>query len=492
MVGYDWRDVGLELTELPVKASTYRIRDFEVVRDMGRTLPAFVSGVAFWKPEISPESVELSLRKRLYHKPPTPNHAILSRLRAFVHKWCRDNLKPLDRIKTFDEWIEETHYSQKRKQQLRLLRERVTEEDVFRAKVKCFVKDEFYSKPKAPRMISSREDKAKVILGPIFSSMEDIIYALPPFVKGLTSQQRVEKIHNMFGDRPVYVTDYSSFETHFHRKMMDVVEMQVYKRLLERYPNELRLVRVIRGNNHLVSKYFTGTLEAVRMSGEMNTSMGNGISNYLFMLFAARELGVEVRNMIVEGDDGLVELDADLSEELFEKMGLEIKLAPARACEASFCGCVYDPVTLHNFGHPLDLLAKIGWGDKQSSSYSARRRTELLVAKVYSAIAEFPGVPIVWKFCSLVLKNFRNITYARAMKYIDYYRTTLCQLSDVVVEPTLNDRLWFAHLTGLSPVDQEKIEREFDETFPSCYSETLCVACGEDAMLSWSRNVIGE
>lgn len=301
MRGYDYEETGLVLSELKVKSQKYHIKSFEEVREVGITLPAYVGGVCFAKPAITGKNVELSLRKRLYHLPPTPTHGILRELRCFVHTWCQKNLLPLDRIKTFDEWIEETHYSKKRKQQLRDLRMKGSPKDVFDAKIKCFVKDEFYPELKAPRMISSREDKAKVWLGPIFSSIEDVLYVLPPFVKRLTAQERIQKINDMFGDRPVYVTDYSSFETHFHRKMMECVEMVIYKHLLKKFPSELELVKVILGRNHLVSKYFSGELEAVRMSGEMNTSVGNGISNYMFMLFAASKLGVEVKNMVVEG-----------------------------------------------------------------------------------------------------------------------------------------------------------------------------------------------
>lgn len=489
MRGYDYEETGIVLGDLKVKSQKYHIKSFEEVREVGITLPAYVGGVCFAKPAITGKNVELSLRKRLYHLPPTPTHGILRELRCFVHKWCQKNLLPLDRIKTFDEWIEETHYSKKRKQQLRDLRLKGSPKDVFEAKIKCFVKDEFYPELKAPRMISSREDRAKVWLGPIFSSIEDVLYVLPPFVKRLTAQERIQKIDGMFGDRPVYVTDYSSFETHFHRKMMECVEMVIYKHLLKKFPSELELVKVILGRNHLVSKYFSGELEAVRMSGEMNTSVGNGISNYMFMLFAASKLGVEVKNMVVEGDDGLVELNAELSPDLFAKMGLEIKLAPTRPCEASFCGCVYDPMTLRNFGHPLDLLAKIGWAPKKAMSYSARRRTELLVAKVYSACAEFPGVPIVWKFCELVLRHEKKVSYARAYKYLDYYKTTLLTMSDQITKPTALDRQWFAYLTGLSAQDQLAIEAEFESTYPCCWSERLNSAMPDRLVRNWAEYV---
>lgn len=490
MRGYDACDTAIDVSSLKVKSLDFKVHEFEVQDVVSSTLPAFVWGACFAKPKVTPSNVDLSLRKRLYHLPPELNHRMWSKLRAFAHKWAVENLTPLTHIKTFDEWIEETHYSEKRKKKLRKIHDEGCVNDVFEARVKCFVKDEFYGELKAPRMISSREDKAKVRLGPIFSSIEDVLYQLPCFVKRLTASQRIEKIQRLFGDRRVYVTDYSAFETHFYPKMMDAVEMQVYKVLLSNFPDALRLVRVIQGRNRLVSKYFHGRLDGVRMSGEMNTSVGNGISNYIFMNFACKEMGVCLRNIIVEGDDGLVELDGDLDPELFRSMGLEIKLAPTRPCEASFCGCVFDPVTSRNFGHPLDLLAKIGWAPKKALHYSARRRTELLVAKVYSAIAEFPGVPLIWKFCELTLKYYGRITYARAMKYQDYYRTVLCTLSDVVVEPDMRDREYFAHLTGLTCHDQIVIEQEFEATFPVCYSERLLATLPELWNHNWSEYVM--
>lgn len=487
-MGYDWDEEGLpKIRELQVKSRNYRVRDVVPEADVvSVTLPAFVCGISFAKPRITPHNVELSLCKRLYHKTPTPDHRIFAGLRGFVRKWVRRNLKPLSDLMTFEEWIEETNYSSKRKQHFRELYEKSTPRDVFKAKVKCFVKDEFYPKPKAPRMISSREDVAKCYLGPIFASIEKVVYELPYFVKHLTAEQRVRRIHEVFGLDDVYVTDYTAFETHFHSKMMWNVEMQVYDYLLRDFPEAKELVRVILGKNKLRSKYFTGTLEAVRMSGEMNTSLGNGISNLLFMLYAAECNGVDVERIIVEGDDGLVKLSQPIDPEFFKKMGLEIKMAKAKPYNASFCGCVYNPETLTNFGHPIDLLAKIGWAPRKALNISARRKRELLISKVYSACAEHAGVPIVWKFCELVLRHEGRITFARALKYLDRWRTVENSLSDQVKPPSPEDRLYFAEVYEYQPDAQIRIEEDFERTYPACYSELLLQG---DFECNWAKYV---
>ena len=76
------------------------------------------------------------------------------------------------------------------------------------------------------------------------------------------------------------------------------------------------------------------------------------------------------------------------------------------------------------------------------------------------------------------------------MKYQDYYRTVLCTLSDVVVEPNIRDREYFAHLTGLTCNDQMIIEQEFEATFPVCYSERLLATLPELWNHNWSEYVM--
>lgn len=469
----DWIGVTLKpISALPVKANArWKVKDCVGKCCTSRQLEVVLNGACFFKPRVYPESVDYSLRKRLMHQPPQGRHDLLHELRGFVWRWCRRHLQPLDRIMGFEEWLATTNYSARQKEHFRQVfsrRRKSVEECV----VKCFVKDEEYAEPKAPRMIASREDDAKVVLGPIFKSMEQVVFDMPYFVKHLTPTQRVAKINAMFGRRPVWVTDYSSFETHFTRQMMSNCEFVLYDYLLANFPEERKLIRVLKGKNHLVSKWFVGDCEAVRMSGEMNTSLGNGISNLFFMLFAAYKTGSEVLNIVVEGDDGLVELKTPIPRTFFTDLGLEIKMDLTVPYKASFCGCVYNPYTLTNFGHPLDALMKLGWSNTRALAFGPKKIHELTMSKIYSMCAEFPGVPLLWKVCRLAVERFAPVSFARAVKYRDRYKAR-DPLTDRTTEPSVSDREYFTELTGIGVEAQFAIEREFEESFPELKSASL-------------------
>lgn len=517
LVGYLCDEVGLPpVRQLKVKAETYRVRSFEETSQVfSVSLPAYFHGVCLYKPRITPYNVEGSLRKRLFHLPPQvtdlgvrarmyphipdptldgilkrpSRHALYRRLRKYVWSWCHEHLKPLDHIMTFDEALGKTHYSKSRKDMLRRAAGDASRSSFSNYVVKCFVKDEFYEEPKFPRMISSREDRAKVLLMAVFKAIEEEVFALPYFVKHMTTQQRIEKISSLFDDRDVYVTDYSAFETHFTPALMCNLEMVMYRYMLKNFPDEYQLIRKLAGENKLRSKYFTGSLQGVRMSGEMNTSLGNGFSNLLLMSFACYMTGNRILGCVVEGDDGLFETERPLQQEFFKDMGLELKCAKTKAWKASFCGCVYNPVSLHNLGHPIKALIKSCWSSKFEASSSESHLRELQVAKVMSLNAEHPGVPIVWKFCQMVFERLGTIKYCRAWKYYDVYQREHLQLSDKVVAPTPDDRAFFQEMEGITIRDQVRIEEDIEKTFPFVCSPTFNSYVPDTYLDAWEEYV---
>lgn len=441
---------------------------------VSRSLPVYLDGCALPKPAITEYNIEGCLRKRLYHATPGFNHAMLKRLRHFTIRWCYDNLHPLTELTSFEEWIKHTNYSLRRKRELSDLRSQGSVEDVFNARVECHVKDESYEDYKFPRMISSREDKAKVWLGPIFHSIEQEVYKLPYFVKGLTEQQRIDKIIDVFGDRDVYVTDYSAFETHFIPKLIANCEMVVYRYMLHNFPEERRIIQVLFHQNRLRSRFFSGELEGVRMSGEMNTSLGNGLSNLILMHFMAQEMGFKILNCLVEGDDGLFEIHGTPpSPSDAERYGLELKIDKAKPSTASFCGCIFNPDTRTNFGHPLKHLVSFGWAGRRYLSLSTKKSLELVMSRVYSFCSLYPGVPLIWKLCQLCINHLPEVKYYRCLKYLDRYKSANLRLSSTVKSPSLSDRHFFGKLTGITEPMQYLIEADFERSFPIIRSPLL-------------------
>lgn len=415
------------------------------------------------RPRVDADGVHWCLRKRIGRDLKCEmNHATLQRMRHFVYQFCVKHLEPLKTLMTFEEWLDCSNYSIQKKQAFTRLHDENDYQCVKRAKVKCFLKDEYYNDYKALRLIASRDDASKTYLGPIFKSIEEEVFKLPFFVKGLTEQERVVKLNEMFGERPCYVTDYTSFETHFTKKVMKNCEMVLYNYMLKNFPLERRLLKVIMGKNRLTSKLFTGSIDAVRMSGECNTSLGNGFSNAMFMLFFCKEHHINVGSFVVEGDDGLFELSREISPEEFVPYGLTLKINRTTAPQSSFCGCIYNPDTLTNFGQVFQHCVSfcyVGWRYLRVSDKKLR---ELQCARAYSYNSTYPGVPLLWALCKKAMEH--RIGFGRALTLLAKQNKWMHSLgrkwefSLEVVPPTQSDRDYFSILTGMSVDEQVALE----------------------------------
>lgn len=206
----------------------------------------------------------------------------------------------------FDVWLEGTQYTQTRKKQLRTLRERMMSGEVQPDhRCKMFIKAEGYDTYKNPRMICSRDDTMKVTYGPIFKPIEDYVFSMPMFIKHVPVCDRARYIVDYIGpgNYDYIVNDHTSFETHAHTTMADF-EFAVYERLLSTV--DFELIQPLLGAQKLYCFGATATVHS-RMSGEMNTSLGNGLANFLSFAYLMYEHGAEKADIkcIIEGDDAI-------------------------------------------------------------------------------------------------------------------------------------------------------------------------------------------
>jgi hypothetical protein len=135
------------------------------------------------------------------------------------------------------------------------------------------------------------------------------------------------------------------------------------------------------------------------MSGEMNTSLGNGFSNLMFLLFGAQEYKISISGVIVEGDDGLMGLNKDIPEQYFKDMGLNVKMKTVDNLEeASFCGLIFDPVEQINIRDPRSPLCTTLWVTKKYAMCGEKKMRGLIKSKALSLVFEYPGCPILSVF----------------------------------------------------------------------------------------------
>jgi hypothetical protein len=286
--------------------------------------------------------------------------------------------------------------------------------------VKTFQKDESYPAYKHSRMINSRTDQFKCAVGPIFRQIEKEVFSLPHFIKKVPINDRPKYIINRIKrwDAIYLATDYTAYEAHFTREVMEAVEFVLYEYMVSKLPGGqawLNLVKsVIGGRNVCVNKNMTIEINATRMSGEMNTSLGNGFSNLIFMLYAAEKCGCSEVIGVVEGDDGLFSMKVNEggcipSVEFFASIGLTLKLEVHANLEtASFCGLVFDEHDLNNVTNPLEELAEFGWTSRRYLKSASKKLEQLLRSKAFSMAYQYPGCPILKSLAAYGLRVTRR------------------------------------------------------------------------------------
>lgn len=378
----------------------------------------------------SRENVRMAVHNRFGINQPTPNRKTVRSFRAFVDKFIRANLIPLkdSDVPSFDEWLEGTDYSEGRRNQLRDLHNR----DLLSGKsmgslrskdlrVGLFVKREDYPEFKPPRGINSRSDTYKTMVGPIFKAIEKKVFSLPYFIKKVPVADRPKFIQEFFGPMSDYVvtTDHSKFEAHFTKLMMSNCEFRLYRYMTRHISSGQEwydlVCRAQGGVNHIGSRHKLGVkCQARRMSGEMCTSLGNGFTNLMLILFHAKVNNLIVK-CVVEGDDGLSAYSAPVEEnELAGELGFRLKLQRVEDLNrGSFCGQLFDRIDMKVITDPIKVLLNFGWS-YSDQRMSKRSHLGLLRAKALSLLYGYPGCPIIQPLALHYLRLTEGISPVQA------------------------------------------------------------------------------
>lgn len=412
------------------------------------SLGCHVEGAVPPKPDSDPISLACGLQARLGWRRDRLTRFEKRRLKRFVHKWVRKNLKPIDPTTdlSFETWIANQRargtYTSARCDELEEVWElhsqyidetgqikdwsRIptkTRKKILRCK--SFCKEEHYEGWKHPRAINSRSDFFKCLVGPIFDKIGDEVfhYNAPgepsPFIKLVPVRDRpkVVKTHLQEDGAEYNVTDYSSFEAHFDEEFFDVIEFELYKYMISDLGDKGRFFMstidmAFAGINHMTFKAFSAFVRATRMSGEMNTSLGNGFANMILALYLVwcKDPNAKLKGFF-EGDDGLFKVtpkSAAPTAEDYRRLGCNMKevLIFTDLGEASFCGMLFHPEDpdLTVVTNPLKVLAKTGWGSRKYVNANARTRNALLRNKGYSVAHCYRGCPILDSFGAYLLR----------------------------------------------------------------------------------------
>lgn len=352
------------------------------------------------------------------------------KFRRFVKSWLNKNMTPLDFSTdlSVETWLENTPYTQKRKDQLlKLWREKGCDLKNFDPgffKLKSFIKDEDYPTYKHARTINSRSDLFKCAVGPAFQAVSNELFKRPEFIKKVPIHERPRVILDAMGHATkVFDTDFTSFEAHFYAEPMMDCEMWLMAYMLSKHPLgrqilELIMLGKIVFPNVLVFKHFIAMLCQRRMSGEMDTSLSNGFSNLMKMLYALKEHNIKVIICFIEGDDGLFAIwGVPPTPAWFKANGSNVKMNIHNSpTEASFCGMIFDPIELTNVTDPISELVSFGWANSKYLKYRPRQALILLRCKALSLAYQYPACPILSVLAHKICLDTRSIDVENWLK----------------------------------------------------------------------------
>lgn len=403
-----------------------------------------------------------------------PDTAVLMGFSEFVKDYVIANFDPIlpGEIPSLQEWLKGTNYPEWRCAELMRTfydhYESVCDDDYG---INSFVKHETYPSFKHARGINSQEDVLKCYVGPAFSAIEKIVYCHPAFIKHVPVRNRPQFIVDRLGHHqgPWFESDYTSFEGSFSLPFLYHCEMHLYRHMLHHYPHIYHHVsRSMLREHHCRFKWFTISVMARRMSGEMCTSLGNGFSNLMLAMFCAKLSGVDI-DIIVEGDDGLFCTNGPIDLTPAHKLGFELKLeCHSSILSTSFCGLQLSR-HLTSMTDPRKVLLNFGWSHSQRCTGGRRVKLGLLRAKALSLLYEHPRCPIL---SSLAARALLLTSGVRPVYDSNWYDDQLKAEVDSNIDWATAEyrkgidstiREDFSALYGISPEDQEALEEEISQ-----------------------------
>lgn len=369
--------------------------------------------------------------KRFCYEPPVPDVPLFRRLLHFVETKIIPKFTPLssDTDTSVERWlVNNNNYTDARKKQL-LDKYYAILDDKYEKynRVKSFIKDEDYPDYKHSRCINSRSDEFKCFTGPIFHEIEKILFKHPDFIKYVPVLERPDYLmEKLFRVGAKYAeTDYTSCEAHFDEIRMEI-EFIFYRHMIKYLPTGdwfmQKILKAIRGKNRCDFKHFILFVKACRMSGEMNTSLGNGFVNWVLSQFISEEQRSRGHSGVFEGDDGAVVGNPLPTSSIYNQLGFNVKLKEKTDISSmSFCGMIFDPEDRINITDPIQELCSFGWTTLRYVPSNQKTKLALLRAKSISMMYQYSGCPILHSLALYGLRMTNRISIDRIMKYMNHY-----------------------------------------------------------------------
>lgn len=334
--------------------------------------------------------------------------------------------------------------------------------------------------------LSTKEDRAiqfrsvvyNTALGMQLTQVEHGVYyharnadGTPCIVKGYSNFERAMLLDyeaRQYADPVFILADHSRFDAHVNPRLL-AAEHGFY--LAARGNNaELRyLLKMQKKNRGFSAGGIVYKMEGKRMSGDYNTALGNSLLNYAMMKSVFDCRGITKFNLIIDGDDSVVILEAaelrkcDNLADDFEDFGMTTEIEVAYdISQAEFCQCrivytKYGPCMVRN---PDKSLGLMGVSPRQLDPQFAM---QWQAAKALCEICSNPGVPVIQPYARKLLLG-TGMTPEKAREYNftagdDQWKKLQTDV-DLITwnEITEEARYSFWKAWGIHPLDQVLLE----------------------------------
>lgn len=482
-------------------------------KTMFRNLPWVVQGSCPIKPDDNDIASQIDgVKHRVGGRPPPIDRNRLAQFRVFVANWIRTNLTPLeaDTDISVETWLQESPYTMERKDELREIYRRYQEgylsgRDVDFERLESFIKDEFYTCPKTFRTINSRVEIFKCLIGPTVHAVEKEVFKLEYFIKKVPVAERAEYIFNTLDPNArIFGTDVSAWEGSMRKEIMEACEVPLFRYMTSNLPTGsefMKLYEQLLLNNKLCFSGFLAEILSRRMSGEMSTSIGNGFTNLMLILFTAHMMGVSVK-VVVEGDDTLISCVLKLVNTFAQELGFNLVIEEFDGLnEASFCGLIFSDFK-HTLRDPIMTMLKFGWCTQAYIHANFRTRMQLLRAKALSLKCEMPNCPILGPLADRLIKLTNGIcvkkSIQRLAKYMSLYKRNefldiISNYREIWLNPadvSADSRVLMDKLYGVPPETQVVLEENIEKMeLGSFNNELFNVYVPTDNVLFWEYYV---
>jgi hypothetical protein len=345
------------------------------------------------------------------------------------------------------------------------------------AKITEMQKLELYEVDKIPvkedRGIQFRSVKYNVALARELHNIERRVIGFHedgfhPVMKGATPQQRAERLAlaSLKYKEPLYLLlDHSRFDAHVHELLLEE-EHQFYLRCRRNKRYLRKLLNMQRRNVGRSKGGIRYVSAGKRMSGDINTGLGNTVLNYSMIRAWLKASGVK-GTLFLDGDDSVVIIEKSDYDKLLpiEEFMLNLGMVTEMEVTESFWRaefCQSRPVlvdeTIRYIRNPNKVLATVG---RTAENVGEELIEEVVRASCMCELSLNGNCPVVSAYCRRLMdeaKTDRTRFNAAQLWKAEQYGTKF--VVPVAMEPSSESRVSFWRAWDIDPSMQLAMEQQ--------------------------------